>query len=141
MARTFQNVLPAALFRTVPSTTSWKTHFQKRHQNLPPHGVKNSQPSTHRAPNRIDQAKDRYQAESSSEQVVVGFSSLLFCSSLSRSLSLSSLPFSAPHQAHSLPCFIWMFFSAKFSRTRQPRKVGCFSFFSQGDEFFLYYTG
>lgn len=54
------------------------------------------------------------------------------CCFVLRSLSRarSSLPFSAPHQqAHSLPCFIWMFFSAKFSRTRQPRKVGCFSFF------------
>uniref|UniRef100_A0A8D8AKT8 (northern house mosquito) hypothetical protein n=1 Tax=Culex pipiens TaxID=7175 RepID=A0A8D8AKT8_CULPI len=118
MARTFQNVLPAALFRTVPSTTSWKTHFQKRHQNLPPHGVKNSQPSTHRAPNRIDQAKDRYQAESSSEQVVVGFSSLLFCSSLSRSSLPSALFYLDvflgeifPHQATAKSRLFFLFFT------------------------------
>lgn len=124
-----RNTFPHSSFKNTPESSSSRGEKQPTKYT----------PRT--APNRIDQAKDRYQAESSSsEQVVVVVVVLFFALSLSR--ARSSLPFSAPHQqAHSLPCFIWMFFSAKFSRTRQPRKVGCFSFFfSQGDEFFLYYT-
>lgn len=134
------------LFLTVPCRCQMENTFKKLPGKSSFHGVKNNQQNTRTAPHRIESTRPKIDTAELSARA--SFSSFRRCRRcyfvlplsylFSRSLSLSRLLSRSSTQAAICFFYLDVFLAAKFSRTRQPRKVGCFSRRVFPPHFFLF---